>query len=113
MFGKCLYMMGNLYFTEGKMLEHYNILFGTMEALGKKWAVPVLLLLFFYGECSFTALKKALKVTSRSLSRKLHILENLGLVERKVQRKENGTHYRLSQIGKSVSQSLVRISQHF
>ncbi len=106
-------MMKNVSFIEGKMLNHYNMLFGTMEALGKKWAVPVLLFLFLYGECSFTALKKALKVTSRSLSRKLHILENLGLVEKKVQRKANGAEYRLSQIGRSVSQSLVRLSQHF
>lgn len=95
------------------MLNHYTLLFSTMEALGKKWVVPVLLILFFYGECSFTMLKKNLKVTSRSLSRKLHILERLGLVEKKIQRNAIGVEYRLSQIGKTVSQSLVGLSQQF
>lgn len=95
------------------MLDNYNMLFTAMEALGKKWAVPVLLLLFLYGECSFTALKKSLKVTSRSLSGKLRVLERLGLVEKKMRSKASGVGYCLSQMGRGISQSLIRLSQQF
>src|SRR3989338_10131022 len=46
------------------MIQGYTFLYGTMEVLGKKWVVPLLLLLFFYEEINFSSIKKSLKITS-------------------------------------------------
>ena len=89
------------------MLQAYNLLFEAMESLGKKWVVPLLLFLLFYEKTNFSQLKKSLKVTSRALSKKLKLLEALGLVERIVIENPRKVYYALSEKGKRISGLLV------
>ena len=64
------------------MLQNYAMMFQFMEALGKKWIVPILIFLLLYNQTNFSQIKKYLKITSRALSKKLKLLEALGLVEK-------------------------------
>ena len=89
------------------MLQGYSLLFEFMETLGKKWVVPLLLFLLFYEKTNFSQLKKSLKVTSRALSKKLKLLEALGLVERIVIENPRKVYYALSEKGKRISGLLV------
>ncbi len=89
------------------MLQSYALLFELMETLGKKWIVPLLLFLLFYEQTNFSQLKKQLKVTSRALSKKLKLLEALGLVEKIILDNPRKIVYALSAKGKEVSQMLL------
>lgn len=90
-----------------------NILIKFMEILGKRWIVPVLLFLFDSGETTFTVLKRHLKITSRALSKKLKLLETLGLVERIVVDNPRKIFYTLSERGKDLSQDILTFSRKF
>jgi len=89
------------------MIQSYALLFELMETLGKKWIVPLLLFLLFYEQTNFSQIKKQLKVTSRALSKKLKLLEALGLVERIVIDNPKKIVYTLSKKGKEISQMLL------
>ncbi|MBI2656087.1 winged helix-turn-helix transcriptional regulator [Candidatus Woesearchaeota archaeon] len=89
------------------MLQSYNMLFEFMEVLGKKWIVPLLLFLLLYENTTFSKIKKHLRVTSRALSKKLKLLEALGLVEKIVIDSPRKAGYTLSEKGKEVSQMLL------
>ncbi|MAG92031.1 hypothetical protein CMO83_05125 [Candidatus Woesearchaeota archaeon] len=89
------------------MLESYNVLFEIMEELGKKWVVPLLVFLLFYERTNFSEIKKHLRVTSRALSKKLKLLEALGLVEKIMVDNPRRVFYTLSQKGKDLSQMLL------
>lgn len=89
------------------MLQTYEILFGIMEKLGKKWAVPLLIFLLFYEQTTFSIIKKQLKITSRTLSRKLKLLEALGLIEKAVIDGTGKAYYSLSEKGKKLSQMML------
>ena len=89
------------------MLQGYNLLFEFMETLGKKWVVPLLLFLLFYERTNFSQIKKSLKVTSRALSKKLKLLEALGLVEKIAIKNPKKVYYALSEKGKRISGLLV------
>jgi|SRR3989338_563552 len=89
------------------MLQSYNFLFEFMEVLGKKWIVPLLLFLLLYENTTFSKIKKHLRVTSRALSKKLKLLEALGLVEKIVIDSPRKVGYTLSEKGKEVSQMLL------
>ena len=88
------------------MLQSYNVLFDLMEVLGKKWIVPVLIFLLFCEKTTFTKIKKQLGLTSRALSKKLKLLEALGLLEKIVENPRR-VIYMLSDRGKRVSQMLL------
>jgi len=88
-------------------MQSYNIVFGLMEALGKKWTVPVLVFLLIYGGTHFTKIKRHLKVTPRALSNKLKLLNALGLVEKNVMENPKKVIYTLSEKGKEIAQMLV------
>lgn len=88
------------------MLQNYAMMFQFMEVLGKKWVVPILILLLLYDQTNFSKIKKYLRITSRALSKKLKLLEALGLVERIII--ESGkVAYTLSGKGKEISQTLL------
>ena len=89
------------------MLQGYTLLFEFMEILGRKWVVPLLLLLLFCEKTNFSQIKKQLKVTSRALSKKLKLLEALGLVERIIIDNPKRAAYKLSEKGKEISQMLL------
>ena len=89
------------------MFQSYNFLFEFMEILGKKWVVPLLIFLLFYETTTFSQLKKHLKVTSRALSKKLKLLEALGLIEKIVIDSPRKVVYTLSEKGKEISQMLL------
>jgi len=95
------------------MLQGYNILFDFMEVLGKKWVVPLLIFLLFYDTTTFSQLKKHLKVTSRALSKKLKVLEALGLVEKIIMNSPRKFAYTLSEKGKEISQILLGFATSF
>lgn len=95
------------------MLQGYNILFELMETLGKKWVVPLLIFLLFYNETTFTAIKKHLRVTSRALSKKLKLLEALGLVEKIIIDSPRKAVYTLSEKGKEISKMLVGFATNY
>jgi DNA-binding HxlR family transcriptional regulator len=78
-----------------------------MEVLGKKWIVPLLIFLLFYETTTFSQLKKYFKVTSRSLSKKLKVLEALGLVEKIIIGSPRKVAYMLSEKGKEMSRMLL------
>jgi|SRR3989338_8015388 len=90
-----------------------NFLAKFFEILGRKWIVPVMLFLFDSGETTFTMLKKHLKVTSRALSKKLKLLETLGLVERIAVDNPRKIFYTLSERGKDISQGIIAFSRKF
>ncbi|MBS3101804.1 winged helix-turn-helix transcriptional regulator [Candidatus Woesearchaeota archaeon] len=72
-----------------------------------------MLFLFDSGETTFTMLKKHLKVTSRALSKKLKLLETLGLVERIAVDNPRKIFYTLSERGKDISQGIIAFSRKF
>lgn len=92
------------------MLQSYNMLFDFMEVLGKKWIVPLLVFLLLYEKTTFSKIKKHLGLTSRALSKKLKLLEALGLVEKIVIENPKKIIYTLSEKGKDVSQMLLRFT---
>lgn len=89
------------------MLQGYNVLFSLMEFLGKKWIVPLLLFLLICEQTTFSRIKKQLKITSRALSKKLKLLEALGLVEKIIIDNPKKAVYKLSGKGKEISQMLL------
>lgn len=92
------------------MLQEYNILFELMETLGKKWVVPLLIFLLFCEKTNFSKIKKQLKLTSRALSKKLKLLEALGLVEKIAIDNPKRAFYSLSDKGKEISQILLKVA---
>lgn len=90
------------------LLQNYRLLFEFMEILGKKWAVPLLVFLLLYEETTFTNIKKHLKITSRSLSKKLKLLEMVGLVKKIVVQNPTRVVYSLSDMGKEISEVVLR-----
>lgn len=94
------------------MLQNYNMLFGFMEILGKKWIVPLLLILLFCEKAKFSKMKRQLGVTSRALSKKLKLLEALGLVE-KIAYSPRNIIYALSGKGKEIAQLLLGLAANF
>jgi len=93
------------------MLQTYQMLFEMMEKLGKKWAVPLLIFLLFYEQTTFSIIKKQLKMTSRVLSRKLKLLETLGLIEKAVVDSTGKAYYSLSDKGKKLSQMMLELGE--
>ncbi|MBI2661738.1 helix-turn-helix transcriptional regulator [Candidatus Woesearchaeota archaeon] len=82
-----------------------------MEKLGKKWAVPLLIFLLLYEQTTFSIIKKQLKVTSRALSRKLKLLEALGLIEKVIIGNPRKVCYTLSEKGKEISKKLLGFTE--
>lgn len=95
------------------MLQNYAMMFQFMEVLGKKWIVPLLIFLLLYEKTTFSKIKKNLKVTSRALSKKLKLLEALGLVERLVIDNPKKVAYKLSEKGKEISQMLLGFATNY
>jgi len=95
------------------MLQSYNVLFELMEVLGKKWIVPLLIFLLLYEGTTFSKIKKHLKITSRALSKKLKLLEALGLVERIIIDSPRKIVYTLSEKGKEISHTLLGFAANF
>src|SRR3989344_5506479 len=95
------------------MIQGYNVLFQFMETLGKKWIVPLLIFLLFYEKTNFTTIKKHLRLTSRTLSKKLKLLEALGLVEKMAIENPRKVAYTLSEKGKEISQVLLGFASNF
>jgi len=95
------------------MLQNYAMIFQFMEVLGKKWTVPVLILLLLCEKTTFTSIKKQLKITSRALSKKLKLLEALGLVEKTIMDSPSKFAYTLSEKGKDISQTLLNFGVNF
>ena len=94
------------------MLQTYNLLFEIMESLGKKWVVPLLLLLLLMEKTNFTKMKKQLRITSRILSKKLQLLEALGLVEKIIIDNPKKILYSLTDRGKTISNQLLHFYEH-
>ena len=94
------------------MFQSYDTLFGLMEALGKKWVVPLLIFLLFYEKTNFSHMKKQLKITSKDLSKKLKLLEALGLVEKITIERSKKIFYSLSDKGREISQILLKVASN-
>ncbi len=88
-------------------------LFEILNILGRKWAGHLLLFMMVNQECNFTQLKKYLKLTSRSLSKSLNLLEAKGLIEKAVVENPRKITYRLSDSGKKISEKLMDFSSNF
>ncbi len=95
------------------MLQNYDLLFEFMEVLGKKWIVPLLIFLLLHEKTNFNTIKKRLRLTSRALSKKLKLLETLGLIEKIVIGGHGRAAYTLSEKGKEVSQMLLGFATNF
>jgi DNA-binding HxlR family transcriptional regulator len=74
-----------------------NTFFDLAHLVGQKWVLPIISLLFF-DQLRFSMMKKQLRITSRTLSRKLKNLENCGLIERMLDDAGNSV-YRLTDEG--------------
>ncbi len=85
-------------------------LFEILNILGRKWAGHLIVFLMLNQECNFTRIKKELKLTSRSLSENLNLLEARGLVEKAVIENPRKITYRLSEAGKELSEKLTGLS---
>jgi len=83
-----------------------------MEVLGKKWVVPLLIFLLFYEKTNFSHMKKQLKITSKDLSKKLKLLEALGLVEKITIERSKKIFYSLSDKGREISQILLKVASN-
>ncbi|MBI2546018.1 winged helix-turn-helix transcriptional regulator [Candidatus Woesearchaeota archaeon] len=94
------------------MLHNYMLLFDFMEILGKKWVVPLLLLLLLAEQTNFSHMKRQLRITSRALSKKLQLLEAVGLVQKIVLDNPKKIYYTLSIKGKEVSQAVTQLSTY-
>jgi len=95
------------------MMQSYNLLFGLMEALGRKWITPLLIFLLLHDATTFTKIKKHLGLTSRALSKKLKLLESLGFVEKIVIDNPRKLTYNLSEKGKKIAQMLLGFAAKF
>ena len=93
------------------MISDYKYLIDIMEILGKKWVVPILLLLLVCEKTTFSKLKKELKITSRALSKKLKILETLGLIEKNFNKGTKNIYYVLSDKGNTLSSLLLSLNK--
>ncbi|MBS3106162.1 helix-turn-helix transcriptional regulator [Candidatus Woesearchaeota archaeon] len=91
------------------MWPGYDFLLRVAELLGKKWVIPLLSVLYLCGEINFSALKKQLKITSKTLSAKLRLLNAHGFIERVAA--GNHIHYSLSARGEKVSKILFSLAQ--
>lgn len=89
----------------------YKPLIELIGFLGKKWAVPILLLILIYKKTTFSKLKKELNITSRALSNKLKILENLGLIEKMFSKSKKPVYYTLSNKGNDLSSLLLSLNK--
>jgi DNA-binding HxlR family transcriptional regulator len=78
-----------------------------LQTLGEKWVLPIVSLLFF-DQVRFSRLRKELKITSRTLSRKLKELEELGVVQRLCD-DAGHTWYCLTGTGKELYTSISRM----
>ncbi|MDO8480618.1 MAG: winged helix-turn-helix transcriptional regulator [Nanoarchaeota archaeon] len=91
------------------MLPGYSFLLEMVDLLGKKWMIPLLSLLYLSGEINFSAIKKQLKITSKTLSTKLRLLSSSGFVERVAIGSQ--MRYSLSRRGKKLGQVLFSLAQ--
>ena len=94
------------------MLQNYSMLFEFMEVLGKKWIAPLLIFLLLYEKTNFNTMKKRLRLTSRGLSKKLKLLEALGLIEKIAIENPKQALYSLSSKGKEISELLMGFAMH-
>jgi DNA-binding HxlR family transcriptional regulator len=78
-----------------------------VQLIGDKWVLPILSLLFF-DDLRFSRLKKELKITSRTLSRKLKRLEEKGIVQ-KMCNEAGQTAYCLTHAGKDLFTNINRL----
>ncbi|MBN1156223.1 winged helix-turn-helix transcriptional regulator [Candidatus Woesearchaeota archaeon] len=92
------------------MIPNLELIMYLTDFLGKRWVVPVLILIFMWEEATFTQIKKELNVTSRSLSKKLKLLESVGLVEKIVLDNPRKIFYTLSNTGEEISEGIMRFS---
>jgi DNA-binding HxlR family transcriptional regulator len=91
-----------------------SILSDTMEpmihilaVIGEKWMLPIISLLFVE-ELRFSAMKKQLCISSRTLTRKLRLLESKGLVQRILDETGNSA-YCLTETGQALYASLSKL----
>lgn len=94
------------------MLQNYMLLFDFMQILGKRWVVPLLLLLLLSEQTNFSHMKRQLRITSRALSKKLQLLEAVGLVQKIVLDNPKKIYYTLSSKGKEVSHAVTQLSTY-
>lgn len=92
---------------EYTMLESYNVLINMMDILGKKWVVPLLVILLLCEKTTFSKIKKQLRITSRALSLSLKRLEDLGFVEKFILNDTKKAYYALSEDGRKVTQKIL------
>ncbi len=92
------------------MLIANQQLFEIMGILGKRWMVPMLLVLLMHDQINFSALKKQLKITSRALSMNLKLLETLGFVEKIILLDTKKACYSLSESGKELTQKILSLN---
>ena len=95
------------------MMNGYDFLFEMLELLGKKYVAPLLILLLINEEITFSKLKRDLKLTSRSLSKKLKLLEAGGFVEKIIIRSSKKAVYTLSEKGKGISKMMLDVAPKF
>lgn len=77
----------------------------TLELLGGKWKPSILYLLCHHGDMRFNALRRALPgITQRMLTLQLRVLENGGLVSRRVLETEppQVVEYALTELGRTL-----------
>jgi DNA-binding HxlR family transcriptional regulator len=75
-----------------------------IQLIGDKWVFAILTSLFF-DQVRFSRLKKDLRITSRTLSRKLKSLEEKGIVQ-KICDDAGHTAYSLTNTGKEIFKTL-------
>ncbi len=91
-------------------MKEFEWLLQTMNFLGEKWVLAILLIIFLEKTTYFTKIKKKLKITSRTLSRKLQLLAGLGLIKKeRVQKKRKRHIYTLTELGERTCSYLVQI----
>lgn len=73
-----------------------------VSEIGSEWRLIVLHDLVDAGEKRFNELKRSTGASSRTLSRVLDVLEEIGLVNRRVEDKPIATYYSLTESGASL-----------
>ena len=90
-------------------MKEYELLLNIMNAIGEKWALAILILIFLNSQTNFTFLKKTLKLTSRTLSRKLSLLSSIGIIKKETFGRRNKAIYTLTDMGKKLCSHLVQL----
>ena len=104
--GKCVRKI-----DAGTVVKELNELTPLLRVIMSKWVPEVIYTLLILGSASFNELRRTLNVSSRVLSDKLRVLEEKGIVTRRIdtRSKPPRVYYGLTRLGREFGLALIPV----